>query len=173
MAHGAVIGVLIMALLSPASISLAAGSHVAPNAPKDTPEEARGKAEIDALLAALKPAMDMARRTYPEARERFLRGLPPRHSFFVVTRLSGPRDDVDQVFVAVDRIDGDRIIGRIWSDIVHAKDYKRGDRYSMSESQIVDWLITRPDGTEEGNYVGKAIDKIQADRLQRERERQR
>jgi uncharacterized protein DUF2314 len=172
MARGAVVGILIVTLLAPASISLAAAPHVAPNAPKDAPEEARGKAEIDAFLAALKPAMDMAKKTYPEARERFLRGLPARHSFFVVTRLPVAPDGVEQVFVAVDRIDGDRIFGRIWSDILQAKSYKRGDRYSMSESQVIDWLITRPDGTEEGNYVGKAIDKIQADRLQRQRERQ-
>jgi hypothetical protein len=160
-------------LLAATSVATAAGPYVAPNAPKDTPEEARGAAEIDALRAALKPAMEAAKKTYPAARERFLRGLPARHSFFVVTGLPVAPNGVEQVFIAVDRIDGDRISGRIWSDIARARGYKKGDPYSVSESKVIDWLITRPDGTEEGNYVGKAIDQIQADRLRRQGERQR
>src|SRR5687768_15892747 len=145
MTRRALVGVFILAVLWPASASLAAGPHVAPGAPKDTPEDVRGKAEVDAFEAALKPAMDTAKRTYPDARARFLRGLPPRHSFFVVTRLPVAPNGEEQVFVAVDRIDGGRISGRIWSDVQQARGYKKGDPYSMSESRVIDWLITRPD----------------------------
>lgn len=146
--------------------ALAAEPYVAPGAPRDTPEEARGKAEIEALLKVIEPAMETARRTYPQARDRFLRGLPPQHSFFVLIRLPAEQKGVEQVFLAVDRIDKGTIYGRIWSDILRARPYKKGDRYSVPEDQIVDWLITRPDGSEEGNYVGKAIDKLQTERAQ-------
>src|SRR5687768_7426583 len=73
MTRRALVGVFMLAMLWPASASLAAGPHVAPGAPKDTPEDVRGKAEVDAFEAALKPAMDTARKTYPDAR-----ALPPR-----------------------------------------------------------------------------------------------
>ena len=33
--------------------------------------------------------------------------------------------------------------------------FQNGQRYEFSESEIYDWLITKPDGSEEGNYVGK------------------
>jgi len=168
MALRALIAVTVLAALCTTSPSIAGGQYVAPNAPKDTPEEARGTAEIEALRAALKPAMETARRTYPDARDRFLRGLPARHSFFVVTRLPVAPNGVEQVFVGVDRIAGGNISGRIWSDIQRARGYKKGDPYSLPESEVIDWLITRPDGSEEANYVGKAIDKLQADRLQRQ-----
>jgi hypothetical protein len=167
----AVAAPILAALMVAAPRAFAADPPVAPNAPQDSPDETLGRSEVEALVAALKPAMEMARQTYPAARTRFLRGLPARHSFFVVTRLPVPPDGIEQVFVAVDRIEDGRIIGRIWSEIVHARRYKRGDRYSLPESQVVDWLITRPDGSEEGNYVGKAIDRIQAERRERQPQR--
>ena len=116
----------------------------------------QGKADLNALM---QPAVDLARKTYPDARDRFLRGLPPRHAFFVVTRLPVGTDGFEQVFVAVDRIEGDTISGQLSSDVRRAPGYKKGDRYLLSESLVVDWLITRPDGTEEGNYIGKALDR--------------
>ena len=30
--------------------------------------------------------------------------------------------------------------------------------YSFPESELVDWLIAKPDGSEEGNVVGKFLD---------------
>ena len=33
-----------------------------------------------------------------------------------------------------------------------------GDSYQFSESDLLDWLITHPDGSEEGNFVGKFLD---------------
>jgi hypothetical protein len=34
--------------------------------------------------------------------------------------------------------------------------------YSFQESELVDWLISRPDGSEEGNVVGKFLDERNA-----------
>jgi hypothetical protein len=36
-----------------------------------------------------------------------------------------------------------------------------GDRYATAETELLDWLITKPDGTEEGNVVGKFLDTYQ------------
>jgi hypothetical protein len=61
------------------------------------------------------------------------------------------------VFVDVRAIKNGRIYGRINSPMPIAG-YKRGDLISFSESEILDWVIARPDGSEEGNAVGKFLD---------------
>ena len=40
--------------------------------------------------------------------------------------------------------------------------YKAGDSYTLSERDIVDWVIVRPDGSEEGNVVGKFVEERNA-----------
>jgi hypothetical protein len=39
--------------------------------------------------------------------------------------------------------------------------HKNGDPHTFSESEVIDWLISRADGTEEGNVVGKFLDEWQ------------
>ena len=39
--------------------------------------------------------------------------------------------------------------------------YKLGDAYSFPEKDLLDWTISHPDGTEEGNFVGKYIESLQ------------
>jgi hypothetical protein len=36
-----------------------------------------------------------------------------------------------------------------------------GDRYATAEAELLDWLIAKPDGAEEGNVVGKFLDTYQ------------
>ncbi len=54
------------------------------------------------------------------------------------------------MFVTVASIKDNRITGRIASDIIGVKGFKNGDPYTFSESELADWLITHPDGSEEG-----------------------
>lgn len=130
---------------------------LSPNAPKDKPVTTSTQAEMDAMERAIAPYSEQDRRLYPDAKRRYLAGLPPGHQFFVVTKLHSPGYQ-ETVFVAVRSIEGDRITGRIASDIRNVTGYKAGDLYTFSESELVDWVITRPDGSEEGNLVGKFID---------------
>ena len=135
--------------------------ELSPNAPQDQPVRATGKAEAEEYQAAIAPYIEKGRKTYPEARRRYLAGLPAGHRFFVVTNLRDGSGTSEQVFVAVASITGDRITGRIASDILGVKGFRNGDPYTFPESELVDWLITRPDGTEEGNVVGKFLDEWQ------------
>ena len=50
------------------------------------------------------------------------------------------------------------IEGIIYSPIQVVSDYSYKQPYSFPESELVDWLITKPDGSEEGNVVGKFMD---------------
>lgn len=136
-------------------------------APKDQPGEARGNKEAEEYAAAIAPYVAKARATYPDAKRRYLAGLPARHQFFAVTQLKDNAGTTEQVFVAVMGITGDRISGRIASDILGVKGFKSGDPHSFPETGLVDWLITRPDGTEEGNVVGKFLDEWQKTRPKR------
>jgi hypothetical protein len=40
--------------------------------------------------------------------------------------------------------------------------YGYGKELSVPEEEIVDWVITKPDGGEEGNLIGKYIDRARA-----------
>jgi hypothetical protein len=135
---------------------------LAPNAPADRIDDTNGKEAIEALLREQAPYIQKARGTYPDAKRRYLAGLPAGQSFFAVTQLRDGRGTSEQIFVAVSGIRDGRISGRIASDLVGIKGFKRADPYSFQESELVDWLISHPDGTEEGNVVGKFLDERNA-----------
>jgi uncharacterized protein YegJ (DUF2314 family) len=145
------------------TICIAWSSAVAQKSgPPDRPTRARG-AQIAVIDRAIAPYVAKARATYPAARKRFLAGLPPNHRFSVWIRL----DQADkksrefrheEVFVAVDAIKNGQIYGRINNKILLLTNYRLGERIQFPESRVKNWLILRPDGTEEGNYVGKFLD---------------
>jgi len=135
--------------------------HVAANAPQDKPGQITAEQEKK-FEDAIKPYVEQARKTYPEAKQRFLSGLPPKQSFFVTTRLHDPDGRFEQVFIAVKEITEGKITGVIYSEIQLLKDaFKFGDSYTFAESELLDWTITKPDGSEEGNFVGKFLDTYQ------------
>lgn len=134
--------------------------YVAPNAPKDKPVSAEAK-QAEQIEAAIKPYIEKAKNTYPLAKARFLNGLPPRHTFFITTRLHDSSKRIEQVFIAVKEIKDGRISGVIASTIQLVAGYHEGDAYSFPESELIDWTISKPDGTEEGNFVGNFLDSYQ------------
>lgn len=135
--------------------------YVAPNAPKDKPVDV-ANSEVQQLEAAMQPYIEKARNTYPQAKARFLNGLPPKHSFFITTRLHDTSQRFEQVFIAVTEIKDGRISGAIASEVNLVSGYRQGQTYSFPEAELIDWTITRPDGTEEGNFVGNFLDSYQA-----------
>lgn len=134
--------------------------QLSPNAPKDKPVHTQGD-EVRRFEEAIKPYVEQARRTYPEAKQRYLAGLPRGHTFFVTTRLYDAAHRFEQVFVAVREIKGGKIRGVLASEIQTVEGYRQGDSYTFPEGELYDWLISRPDGTEEGNFVGKFLDTYQ------------
>ena len=131
------------------------------NAPKDEPVQASTSAERDELERAIAPYIEQARKSYPDAKKRYLAGLPPGHRFSIVTKLHSP-GGVEAVFVTVAGIKGDQVTGHIASAVRGVAGYKAGDSYTLSERDIVDWVIVRPDGSEEGNLVGKFVEERNA-----------
>lgn len=137
-------------------------AQVASNAPADVPTKVSPDLQAE-FEAALEPHIANARATWPDVKARYVAGIPEGEILFVTTRLfdAGNASDYEQVFVRVDAIEGQTIRGRIASDIRSLRSHRNGDPIDVAESDIVDWTIARPDGTEEGNFVGKFIDTLQ------------
>lgn len=131
--------------------------QVSPTPPQDRPVSVKA-GELQSFEDAIKPAIEKARKSYPEARKRFLDGLPPKHIFYLTTRLFDKEGRVEQVFIAVREIKDGTVKGVIASEIELISGYKAGDPVSFPESDLIDWTIVRPDGSEEGNFVGKFLD---------------
>ena len=146
------------------SLAIALSSVAAQtNAPPDKPRWVRGYKQYQAMEQAIAPYVARARATYPAAKKRFLAGLPPNHLFTVWL----PFDEndkrtgeyrIEHVFVAVEKISGGKVYGRINNKLLALKTYHYGDRVQFAESRILNWAIVRPDGSEEGNYVGNFLD---------------
>lgn len=136
-------------------------ARLAPNAPPDRPVTVTDTGALGRLFALLEPCVAKARATYPAARARYVAGLPAGHHFFVTTRLRDAAGRVEQAFVAVDSVRADRIHGVIANEIRAVAGYRRGQPHVVAEGDLVDWTVARPDGSEEGNAMGKFIDALQ------------
>jgi hypothetical protein len=134
---------------------------VAPNAPQDKPQSIEAD-KLKKFEEAIKPYIEKAKKSYPDAKRRFLAGLPPKESFFITTRLYDAEGRFEQVFIAVKEIKEGTVKGIISSEIELVSGYQLGDAYSFPETELIDWTITKPDGTEEGNFVGKFLDTYQS-----------
>ena len=131
------------------------------NASKDQPVQATTADEFAKIERLIAPYSQQARKTYPDAKRRYLAGLPAGYTFSVTTKLRSPKAE-EVAFIAVDGIHGDQITGRIASDLGSVRGYKSGDSYKLAERDIIDWVILHPDGVEEGNVVGKFLDEWSA-----------
>ena len=110
--------------------------------------------------ALVAPQVEQARSTYGQAKRRYLGGLPPRHTFFVTTLLRDRQGHFENVFILVDEIANQRVSGRIATDVNLVRGYHSGQTLVFPEAEVIDWLISKPDGSEEGNYVGKFLDTL-------------
>jgi hypothetical protein len=133
---------------------------LAKGAPADRPfgTTAAGTDKLNQMIA---PLVQKARETYPSAKRRFLAGLPSGEVFFVTARLQDDAGHFEQAFIHVEGITGDVISGTIASDINLVRGFRHGDHFELKEAALVDWLISKPDGSEEGNLVGKFLDTLQ------------
>jgi hypothetical protein len=111
-----------------------------------------GKQQFEVMA----PYIAKGRATYPSAKRRYLAGLPPGYSFAVRKHLTDPGTHrIEGVYVDVDAIKDRKIYGRI--DDVHLPSFHSGQRISFPEFEVEDWAIFHPDGSEEGNFVGKFL----------------
>ncbi len=115
------------------------------------------RAKLDAML---KPYIEQARKTLPEIKARYQKGLPEKETLSVTTRLFGKDGRMEQVFVTVKDWSDDKISGLLASKVA-LPDHKEGEPLTVAEADVLDWTIVRADGSEEGNLIGKYLDSVQ------------
>ena len=130
-------------------------------APADKPVEAKSDKQVKSFEEAIAPYLKKAKETLPDAKKRYLKGLPKGEHFFVTTRLYAPDGKFEQVFVKVTSRKKEEIKGLLASDVASIPNHKRGETITCREADVLDWLISKPDGSEEGNVVGKFLDTYQ------------
>jgi len=135
------------------------GQDTAPNAAQDKSISADSSQALR-VEASILPYIESARKTYPEAKARYLEGLPEGSVFYITTRLYDLHGRFELVFIRVRNIAEGQITGMISNRISTVKGYQEGDIYTFPEKDLVDWTILNPDGGEEGNAVGKFLDTI-------------
>jgi hypothetical protein len=125
---------------------------LSPLAPPDRPVELGEDLEIE-----IERLSRISRGELPGVRERFLGGLPPNHHLFVSTTLHDASAN-EMVFVHVREWREPELIDGVLDSDVTVTGYRRGQPLSVRTSDVADWTISRPDGTEEGNRIGRYID---------------
>jgi hypothetical protein len=152
--------IIFSATFSQAQTGRTTEGRPAARAPEDRPIQVKSE-ELRRYEEAIRPSVEKARKTYPEARKRYLAGLPRGYTFYLTTQLRDREGRFEQTFIEVREIRNRTVKGIIANDIRLVSGYRIGDAYSFPESEILDWTITAPDGTEEGNFVGKFLDEYQ------------
>jgi len=150
-------GSVLAVLLSTILLASCAPSQQRAKPPVDRPFAATQEV-WDVIDKAIAPLVADARHAYPEARARYLSGLPAGHRFLVTARLYDQRGKFEQAFIEVSKIEGGRIEGIIANQMNGVQGYVRGQAHTVPEAAILDWTIVRPDASEEGNLVGRFLD---------------
>lgn len=146
----------------------AAGSAGA-SASGDDPFEVGGKA-ADSFESAIAERIQLAQKTFQNAKREFMQGMRNGRELFLTIRLMDNSGKVEQVFVKVDAWKGDEVQCRLASQVRRLSGYALGQKLVCSEGDLLDWTIINPDGSSEGNYIGKYVEqwaaaphKIEAD----------
>jgi hypothetical protein len=127
------------------------------NAPTDTPMRLGKDGDVTRYQKAIAPYVARARATYPDAKRRFIAGLPKGYKFLVGLSLFDGQGHREDCLINVENINGGKITGRI-DRVDGLKNYKTNQEITFPEAKVGNWLFVRPDGSEEGNAVGKFLD---------------
>ncbi len=105
----------------------------------------------------LQAAIDKARKTLPTAKERFIKGFPPGQIMQVTTLLTDDFNNKERVFIKVNGWEQNKVSGKLSSTPHFIEGFHIGQDITVTENLIIDWTITHPNGSEEGNFVGKVL----------------
>ena len=132
-------------------------SPLSENAPPDKPRAVESDA-VKKFEDAIAPYVAKARATLPDIKKRFNHGLNKGEVLSITTRLYDANGKFEQVFVEVKSWKDKTISGLLASDLTLIKGHKAGEKMVVEEKDVYDWTISKPDGTEEGNFVGNFLD---------------
>lgn len=163
MKHYSIRNLVAIVLVLTGILAIAQTKNDAPlskSAPTDRPHNIRDVEQLVKYDELISPSVRKALETLPEAKMRYLKGLGKGQAFFLTTRIYDDDGRYEQIFVRVTNWNGSNVQGTIANELNIVRSYAYGQPINFPESAVLDWLITNPDGTEEGNYVGKLLDSL-------------
>jgi hypothetical protein len=98
-----------------------------------------------------------AKRTLPQLRQRYQRGLPAGTACYLTAHVLNESATPEPLVVEVVTWQAGQVQGRIVRLSPEGRAIA-GAPVTFGEAAILDWLLLRPNGVEEGNYVGKYLD---------------
>ncbi|GAB3302717.1 hypothetical protein GCM10027348_29800 [Hymenobacter tenuis] len=107
------------------------------------------------------PALPLkeARRTLPQVRQRFQQGLPAGTRLYVTAKVLNEVATPEPVLILVDTWQQGLISGRIVRlAAANSRSTSAVAPVELDETVVLDWTVIRPQGAEEGNYLGKFLD---------------
>ena len=107
---------------------------------------------------ALADPMREALRTLPQAKKRFLAGLPEGDQFLLSVRVIATDTSFRRVSARVLGWHGTTVQALLLPDTAGAAGPAEPMPVSFSETAVLDWTLLRASGREEGNYVGRYTD---------------
>jgi uncharacterized protein YegJ (DUF2314 family) len=116
------------------------------------------KIQLDAVIAT---PIIKARRTLPQIKKRYLSGFESDEKLLVTARIFDKSGVFEQVFAEVQEWSNTSLTAIIVNDLDTVREYQKGQTITFTERVVLDWTIVRPDGSEEGNFVGKYLASLQ------------
>ena len=107
---------------------------------------------------ALADPVREALRTLPQAKKRFLAGLPNGDQFLLSVRVIATDTSFRQASARVLGWHGNTVQALLLPDAASAPGAAEPVPVSFPETAVVDWTLLRASGREEGNYVGRYTD---------------
>ena len=107
---------------------------------------------------ALADPVREALRTLPQAKKRFLAGLPQGDQFLLSVRVIATDTSFRQVSARVLGWHGGTVQALLLPDDADSANPGEPQPVSFPETAVVDWTLLRASGREEGNYVGRYLD---------------
>lgn len=130
------------------------------HAPTDKPHNIVGTEGLEEYDKLIEPYVQKARKALPKAKKKYIKGLKKGEAFFLTTRIYDTEGRFEQIFVRVTEWKKDQVKGTIANELNAVQGYRYGQEIEFPEMAVLDWLITKPNGEEEGNFVGKYLDTL-------------
>lgn len=101
-------------------------------------------------------ASERARKAFFAQEERFRRGLAPGEHLLIKAGFKAA-DQTEFMWVEVTKWKKDAIEGILSSDPYYVKKLRAGMRVTVALADVYDYILYKPDGSEEGNETGKVL----------------
>lgn len=106
---------------------------------------------------AMADAHARARATLADVARRFRLGLPAGHTLYVKHGFPVSEELSEFMWIGVTQWAGGTVRGRLSNTPANRHDLRAGQSVAISEDNVYDWMIARPDGTVEGAFTQRAL----------------